>query len=160
MPIILDNRLEGDPVNELKLKRRLGKVLKALGRPKASLGVLLAGDAELRGLNRDFRGKDAPTNVLAFPFEDGDAAGAAPESPAQPLPSVMKGYLGDVAVSLETVARQAEETGAGTGELLYFYLIHGILHLTGHDHELGPAEAEAQDRETERLLGLIPRTLK
>jgi probable rRNA maturation factor len=127
------------------------------------VGVLLAGDAELRALNLRFRGRDAPTNVLAFPFEwparpgpEGDG-GPAPGMPG--LPGPLRGYLGDVAVSFETVSRQAGEAGVPEGFYLYFFLIHGILHLLGHDHELGPAEAEAQDRETERLMALIPHTL-
>ncbi|MDR1312725.1 MAG: rRNA maturation RNase YbeY [Deltaproteobacteria bacterium] len=160
MPVFLDDRLEGAPVNALKLKRRLGKVLKALGRGDSSVGVMLAGDKELRELNREFRGKDAPTNVLAFPFEGGAADRPGEQLPGPRLPTSMRGYLGDVALSLETVARQAEEAGSDAGELLYFYLIHGVLHLLGHDHELGEAEAEAQDRETERLMSLIPSTLK
>ncbi|MDR1081950.1 MAG: rRNA maturation RNase YbeY [Deltaproteobacteria bacterium] len=159
MTVYLDDRLEGSPVSSRMLKRRLGKVLKSLCPVSVSVGIMLAGDGELRALNRDFRGRDAPTNVLAFPFEgkarDGDEGVRAPF-----LPASMKGYLGDVALSLETVSRQADEAGKDAGELMYFYLIHGILHLLGHDHELGPAEAEAQDRETERLMKLIPHTLK
>lgn len=161
MPVFLDNRLPEGVLSELMLKRRVGKVLKALGRGKeVSLTVLLAGDAELQALNRDFRGRDCPTNVLAFPFQPGDGRAGGEDIPFPKPPRPLKGYLGDVAVSFETVSRQAEEEDSPTGELLYFYLIHGILHLMGLDHELGPTEAEAQDRETQRLMQLIPHTLK
>jgi rRNA maturation RNase YbeY len=103
--------------------------------------VLFSGDGEIRALNRDFRGKDVPTNVLAFPSgEDPKEEGV---------------FLGELIVSCETVKREAEALGIEEGELLWFYLIHGTLHLLGYDHELGEAEAEAQERETERLAGLI-----
>ncbi|MDR3153575.1 MAG: rRNA maturation RNase YbeY [Deltaproteobacteria bacterium] len=171
MTVFLDSRLPGGTLSPLRLKRRLGTVLKALGRGGASLSVLIAGDAELRELNLGFRGKDAPTNVLAFPFRPGQgpeacgaeagpkgAEGAMP-FPEHALPKAMQGYLGDLAVSFETVARQAGEQGIPEGELLYFYLIHGLLHLLGYDHERSPGDDEAQTRETHRLMGLIPHTL-
>jgi ssRNA-specific RNase YbeY (16S rRNA maturation enzyme) len=57
------------------------------------------------------------------------------------------------------VKREAKALGIPQGELFYFYLIHGILHLLGHDHELGEAQERAQDQETRRLLALIPHDL-
>ncbi|MDR1036601.1 MAG: rRNA maturation RNase YbeY [Deltaproteobacteria bacterium] len=158
MKVYLDDRLDDSPVNSLRLKRRLSKVLKSLCPAGVSIGVLLAGDSELQALNLQFRGKDCPTNVLAFPFR-GPAPGDEPAPAAVTLPPSMNNYLGDVALSMETVTREASQAGTDVGELMYFYLIHGILHLLGHDHELGQAEAEAQDRETERLMKLIPHTL-
>jgi probable rRNA maturation factor len=120
-------------------------VLADLGRPGAGLSVLLTDDEEIRRLNLGFRGIDRPTNVLAFP--DTDAALGA------------SGHLGDVAVSTETVIREAATLGADVGEHFWYYLIHAVLHLAGHDHELGPEQDEAQRRETERLLLLIRRDI-
>ena len=87
--------------------------------------VLLADDATLRRLNRDFRGQDKATNVLAFP--------AAPpsEEPAG----------GDIAVASETCAREAEEAGKPVGDHLSHLIVHGTLHLLGYDHA---TEADAQ----------------
>jgi probable rRNA maturation factor len=120
-------------------------VLAELGRPGAGLTVLLTDDEEIRRLNREFRGVDRPTNVLAFP-DTGAALGAS-------------GHLGDVAVSTETVVREAGALGSPVGEHFLYYLIHAVLHLFGHDHELGPEEDEAQRRETDRLMALIRRDI-
>lgn len=92
--------------------------------------VLLADDAEQRQLNRDWRGVDAPTNVLAFPaWEPG-----AEIPPGAPL------LLGDVVLALETVAREAEAQGKPLADHLSHLVVHGVLHLLGYDHA---TEAEA-----------------
>ncbi len=100
---------------------------------RLEVSVLLADDATLRGLNRDWRGIDAPTNVLSFPALDG-----APPPPAGPVP------LGDVAVAFETVAREAAAAGRSIPQHLAHMIVHGVLHLLGHDHE---DEADAEDME-------------
>jgi probable rRNA maturation factor len=89
------------------------------------VSVLLADDARVRELNRDWRGKDKPTNVLSFPaWERGDPAPAG-----GPLP------LGDVALALETVLREAAAEGKAPEAHLAHLVVHGTLHLLGHDHE-------------------------
>lgn len=133
------------PTSEAKLRRRIGVILKELGLSGSHLSILFTDDKGIKRLNNDFRGIDRPTNVLAFP----DA------KEVKGLP----GHLGDVALSVETLRREAAELGSEPGEHLYYYLIHAILHLTGHDHELGPAQDEAQRLETERLLAFIRRDL-
>jgi probable rRNA maturation factor len=112
-----------------------------LGYKGSHLAVLFTDDEGVRSLNRDFRGLDRPTNVLAFP--DTDAAKG------------LSGHLGDVALSMETLEREAEASGAPLGWQMYYYLLHAILHLAGYDHEKGPAADRAQRSETERLMALI-----
>jgi probable rRNA maturation factor len=97
--------------------------------PRAGLAVRLTTDAELRRLNRDFRGVDAPTDVLAFPGDE---------------PS----YVGDVAISAERALAQAP--GAPYAELRLL-AVHGLLHCLGHDHA-EPAEAATMTDLTRRLL--------
>jgi rRNA maturation RNase YbeY len=106
----------------------------------------LTDDLGVKELNKKFRGKNQSTNVLAFPS-------------GLPFPGEKSSYLGDLAVSMETVAREAEAADRPIGEVFYFYLIHGTLHLLGYDHCLGPADEEAQEREEKRLLALIPHSL-
>ena len=147
MAIYLSNRQKALPINEIALKRRLGRLLRELGLAGAGLSVSLVGDEEMRALNRRYRRRNRPTNVLAFPLE-----GESPWPPGVPR------LLGDVVVSTETVLREAEEPGwAGftVGEALYFHLVHGLTHLLGYAHERGPAEAARQEEETSRLWGLI-----
>ena len=88
----------------------------AAPRRKASVSVLLCGDARMRRLNREFRKIDRPTDVLSFP--SADAA-----------------FLGDVAVNVPYAGRQARRRGHGLDREVKLLLAHGVLHLLGHDHE-------------------------
>ncbi|HEV2558758.1 MAG TPA: rRNA maturation RNase YbeY [Microvirga sp.] len=97
-------------------------------RDEVEISLLLTDDAGIQELNRDWRGKDKPTNVLSFP---------APMIPGLPGPRP----LGDIAVAFETVTREAEAEGKTFEDHLTHLLIHGLLHLLGYDHEL---EAEAE----------------
>lgn len=96
--------------------------------------VLLADDREVRRLNRDHRGRDAATNVLAFPGEPGATPGEAGPR-----------LLGDVVLAFETCAREARDQGKSLAHHLCHLTVHGVLHLAGHDHE---TEAEARRMET------------
>lgn len=98
------------------------------GRRAAELSIVLADDAFVRDLNRDYRGVDAPTNVLAFPCEAGPGAGDAPV------------LLGDVVLACETAAGEAAAQGKPLADHLAHLVVHGVLHLVGHDHQ-GDAEA-------------------
>lgn len=109
----------------------------------AELTVLLTDDAAIRVLNRDWRGQDKPTNVLSFP---GD--------PAMPVPPGAPRHLGDVAIALETLLAEAAAQGRAPADHLAHLVVHGVLHLLGHDHR-DEAEAEAMESlETAILAGL------
>jgi len=105
---------------------------------------LLTDDRELRRLNREFLGKDFPTDVLAFP---------------EPAPD---GFLGEIAVSVERAAAQAREYGHSTGQEVRILMLHGLLHLLGFDHRKDRGRmrrAETRWRARLRLpSGLIERT--
>jgi probable rRNA maturation factor len=94
----------------------------------AELAVTFTDDAHIRVLNRQFRRKDKPTNVLSFP--------------AGPAGSAL---LGDIVIAGETVAREAKEQGISRNDHLIHLIVHGFLHLLGHDHEV-EAEALAMER--------------
>lgn len=122
------------------------RILKAVGAPSAELSVELVGDRRMRRLNRDYRHRDCPTDVLAFPMREGCG-------PTTPL-------LGDVVVSLETAVRQANAGGRSLDEELVRLLTHGVLHLMGYDHERGAAEANRMRRKelaVIRSLGRVPK---
>jgi rRNA maturation RNase YbeY len=121
-------------------------VIAAAGEPEAQLSVLLVGDRRMRRLNQLYRGRDYPTDVLAFPMRE---AGG----PASPL-------LGDVVISLPQAIRQAEGDGHSLDHELATLLIHGTLHLLGYDHERGGREAERmrrKERAIMRQVGPIPK---
>jgi probable rRNA maturation factor len=118
-----------------------------LNRARAAVGiegevhVLLADDATLRRLNRTFRGKNTATDVLSFPAGDaGDGNGS--------------GVAGDLAISLETAARQAVRFGHSLRDEVRVLLLHGTLHLAGFDHEADSGEMTAREAELRRELGL------
>jgi probable rRNA maturation factor len=108
--------------------------------PAAEVHVVLTGDDELRRLNRTYRGLDRPTDVLSFP--DGD-----------PLPTGGV-LLGEIVVSLDTARRQAAALGHGELRELEELVLHGALHLLGHDHERDGGTMAALELELrEELLG-------
>ena len=90
--------------------------------------VMLTDDAQVRELNRTWRAKDKPTNVLSFP---------APEQPGATGPR----HLGDIALAYETLVRESEEESKELAHHFAHLIIHGVLHLLGYDHEV---EAEAE----------------
>jgi len=103
--------------------------------PDAELSLALADDAMVRNLNRDYRAKDKPTNVLSFP---------APHGP----------LLGDVIIAWETLLREAEEEGITPADHLAHLTIHGLLHLLGYDHETDAEAVAMETLETAILAGL------
>lgn len=95
------------------------------------VSVMLTDDAHIRELNRTWRQKDKPTNVLSFP---------APDQPGAEGPR----HLGDIALAYETLVRESEEESKALADHFAHLIIHGILHLLGYDHE---DEEEAEDME-------------
>lgn len=116
---------------ELALSRCVA-VLKLVWQGPVELGISLIDAAEQQRLNRDYRGKDATTNVLAFPAWE----------PGSRLPPDAPLLLGDVVLALETVEREAIEQDKPIADHLRHLVVHGILHLLGYDH-MTPAEAAA-----------------
>ncbi|MCH7530995.1 MAG: rRNA maturation RNase YbeY [Gemmatimonadetes bacterium] len=107
-----------DAVEEALLEAAVRKALDADGR-EAELSVTLVDDAEIKRLNREYRGRDRPTDVIAFSL-------GSPEEP-----------LGDVYVGADQARRQAEALGVPLSEELVRLAIHGTLHVLGHDHPDG-----------------------
>jgi probable rRNA maturation factor len=105
------------------------------------VSVALLSDAEIRALNKAFRGKDAPTNVLSFPTPP-FAQGAGDDGEPR--------FLGDVALAYETVVSEAESQGKTVVDHAAHLVVHGILHLAGYDHG-ADAEAERME-EAERVI--------
>ena len=93
------------------------------------LTFVLTDDAQLRELNRDYLGIDAPTDVLSFPASESD-----PETGAR--------YIGDIIISMPYATRSAEKAGHGLEAEVQLLVVHGVLHLLGHDH----AEADEKTR--------------
>jgi probable rRNA maturation factor len=106
----------------------------------AELSIVLGDDALVRGLNKAWRGKDAPTNVLSFPAQAFGGDARRPGAPGMPVP------LGDVVLGFETIRREAAEQGKTLDDHLVHLVVHGVLHLLGLDH--------AEESEAERMEAL------
>ena len=113
-------------------------------RGRLAVDIVLADDAELRRLNRTWRGKDAPTNVLAFPLGE----------PAAAMQAGAPVLLGDIALACETVMREAVEQGKPLADHLRHLVVHGVLHLLGFDHQHAAEAAAMEVREVEILRAL------
>jgi probable rRNA maturation factor len=117
-------------------------MLAALDLGGAELSIALTDDGEIHELNRVFRRRDRPTDVLAFAMREGAATGARPEGVHE--------MLGDVVVSVETARRQAARRGRTLEAEVRVLLAHGLLHLVGYDHET-KKEARAMGAKTREL---------
>lgn len=117
--------------------------------PAVELSIRLTSDAEVQALNRDYRGKDKPTNVLSFPMLDAEELAEGPAHPGEIL-------LGDIVLACETCVAEAAERGIALADHATHLIVHGTLHLLGHDHhEDGEAEAmERIERDVLQVLGL------
>lgn len=127
----------GSSLSASGLSRFLGRARKAVGL-SGEVDVLLADDATLKRLNRDFRGKNKATDVLSFPSPDEIAAV----------------HAGALAISLDTAARQAKTYGHTLRDEVRILLLHGLLHLSGLDHETDDGEMAARESELRRELRL------
>ncbi len=136
----LDVRNNKGTAHAKRLQKEALRYLTQLELEGCELSIALVGDAAIRRLNRDWRSKDTATDVLSFP------AGEMPVGTPGPR------QLGDVIVSMDTAARQAKEYRRTLGQELSRYLVHGILHLLGHDHQK-PAQTRKMAALEERLLG-------
>lgn len=119
-----------------------------LKNPRLSASLVFADDAELHALNKEWRGKDKPTNVLSFPMLERDELLHLPsEGPPE--------LLGDIALSFETCAREAQEKGVPLEHHAAHLIVHGLLHLAGHDHETSSEDAAAMEALEIKALALM-----
>jgi probable rRNA maturation factor len=116
---------------------------KRAARLRGEVAILVTNSASIRRLNRDFRGKDKPTDVLSFP-------------------SAAQGLAGDIAISAQIASKQAKALGHTLGTELKVLILHGMIHLAGHDHESDAGEMAALEAKLQKKLklphGLIART--
>jgi probable rRNA maturation factor len=108
----------------------------APARARGSMTVAIVPDARVRRLNRQYRHKDRPTDVLSFPSDE-------------------KGYLGDVVIAEGVARRQAREAGHSVGTELRVLALHGLLHLLGYDHERDEGRMARLERRLRRKGGLV-----
>jgi len=133
-------------VNRRRLLRQAEELLKYCDAGEYTVSLHLVADAEIQELNRRYRHKDQPTNVLSFPFADGI-------DPA--LAGLPVEELGDIVISLDTAGREAKAFGQALGYRLLWLVTHGLLHLLGYDHERSVEEEQRMQAREEELLARL-----
>ncbi len=118
-------------------------ILNALDNADGELSLVLTDDPEIHLLNRQYLDRDRPTNVIAFPMQEGQFSTITPT------------LLGDVVVSLDTTFREAKAADQPMEERLKELIIHGILHLFGYDHEVSSDEEERMFKRSDQLMQLL-----
>ncbi|MFZ0819838.1 MAG: rRNA maturation RNase YbeY [Candidatus Acidiferrales bacterium] len=140
------NRQKRVRIHTTPLERFEARVRHALALGGRELTVCFVDDREIARLNKKFRGKAKPTDVLSFPATgNGDSS--------FPL-AHHRNYLGDIAISPETARRNANRDGIALDRELRVLILHGVLHLTGHDHEKDNGEMERKEMRLRRKLGI------
>lgn len=124
------------------LQNKTELLLKFLGKQEHELSILFTTDNKIKELNKAYRKKDKPTNVLAFAMSDGEAV---PDN----------SMLGDIVISVDTAAKEASIEGVSTHQRIIFLIIHGLLHLMGYDHERSEKDATLMEDETKRLFTIL-----
>jgi len=136
------------------LRATLERLLAEVDARAATVSLSLVRDSEMRELNREHRQKDQPTDVLSFPLYEPDAF--ARNGRTHPLAATEANelMLGDIVISVDTAREQAAAYDAPLGREIERLLIHGVLHLCGHDHEKA-VERRVMEREERRLAEAI-----
>lgn len=133
--VILQKRVAG--LTEDSLDRFVTRAKRVAGL-RGSVTVLVTSSRELRRLNQRFRGNDRPTDVLSFP----------------PEPVGARGFAGDLAISADIAAQNARRLGHSPAEEVKILTLHGVLHLTGYDHESDNGEMARREQRLRQVLGL------
>ena len=148
MAIWFQSHLRRISVRATTIQRLAQSILVQTGHPAAQLSLSLVGKTRMRSLNRKYRGRDYPTDVLAFPMES--------------IGEQTEVFLGDVVICLPVAIGQASRFGNSADQEIFRLLIHGTLHLLGYDHEQSPREAtrmQRKERTIAQKLFPIPRLL-
>jgi probable rRNA maturation factor len=137
--IVRSARWRKRPSAKTTVKKAVLAAARAVSTPSAELAIVLSDDSAIQTLNRDWRGKNAPTNVLSFPAAE----------PGKGLPASL--YIGDIVIAYQTVAREAVAEGKPFNHHLAHLAVHGFLHLLGYDHE-NDRDAQKMERLERKIL--------
>ncbi len=147
MEILISNRQKKSKFNISRLRSIAEEILRFEDAPDTvELSIVLCDDDFIQKLNNDYLGHNRPTDVLSFPIDDDE------------LETGVRA-IGDVVISVETAARQAEKLDHSIGLEVAFLLIHGVLHLQGYDHDTRGEQLRMRDREAAICRHLCDRKL-
>jgi probable rRNA maturation factor len=140
MPISIQNRQKRQKVDIGRVRRGLKRLLKTLDCEGSEISVLLVDDDQIREINQKYLKRERPTNVISFAMTEGAFGNVHPE------------ILGDIILSVETAARDAQASHLDLMDEVEFLLIHGLLHLLGYNHENTDTDKANEMKNREREL--------
>jgi probable rRNA maturation factor len=143
MEILIEDRQSRHKIPRDAIRKKAKIILKALGALDGELSILIVDDPEIAKLNKAYLDRSGPTNVIAFPMQQGQFGHISPN------------LLGDVVISVDTAAREAQDVSMAIESRFDQLLVHGILHLFGFDHKKMSQEAEAMMIKERQLLKLL-----
>ena len=126
-----------------RIELKAQAILDALGCPEKELSILLVDDLQIAELNATYLNREGPTNVIAFPMQEGEFADISPD------------LLGDVVISVDTAEREGAAAGMDVETRTVELLVHGVLHLMGYDHEHDEEEARRMEEKSLAVLEAI-----
>lgn len=142
MKILIDNQQKKIIPTDI-IRQKTKQILSALGCNSHEVSLVITDNDQIQLLNKKYRKIDKPTNVLAFPMQEGQFGNITP------------GLLGDVVISCETAQKEAKSANISLRERISQLLIHGILHLIGFDHEASEIDAGKMEEKSLELLRQI-----
>ena len=143
MGVLIDNRQATHPAMPAKIEQKAQAILDALECPEKELSISLVEDLEIADLNARYLQREGPTNVIAFPMQEGEFADISPD------------LLGDVVISVDTAKREGEAAGMDVETRTVELLVHGVLHLMGYDHEHDEEDARRMEEKSKAVLAAI-----
>jgi probable rRNA maturation factor len=127
----------------VRIESKAEQILNALGYTDTELSIVIVDDEEMSSINSEYRGIDSTTDVLSFPMHEGEFGDVCPE------------LLGDVVISAPTALLMSRQHDCSLEAVLDLLLVHGILHLIGHDHETGEEDSRLMEEKTFELLEML-----
>ena len=144
MEVLIDNRQSRHKIALKKIKQSVQVILDALDCPDGEISILIVDDPQIEELNQQYLKREGPTNVIAFAMREGEFADLSPH------------LLGDVVISMDTAAKEAQVAATSMERRFNELLVHGVLHLMGFDHETNEEEALVMEKKSREILALLP----
>ena len=142
MPVLIRNRQRKQKVDTERIRDFTQRLLDRLECEAKEVSLVIVNDRQITEINRDYLGKNRPTNVISFAMGEGEFG------------DLDSGLLGDVVVSVDTACRDALASGADPDDELDFLIIHGVLHLLGYEHEKAEEARAMRKKEAEMFSAL------
>jgi probable rRNA maturation factor len=143
MEALIDNRQSRYKIPLQTITQQVQVILDALDCPDGEISILIVDDPQIEELNQKYLNREGPTNVIAFAMREGEFSDLSPH------------LLGDVVISADTAAQEAQIAATSMEQRFSELLVHGILHLMGYDHETSEKDARIMEDRSRELMKLI-----